>query len=289
MMSYMEAMKKRTSVRAYRPEALKKEDAGALKALCRESSVGPFGNRVRLKFLELAALSREDLKGLGTYGIIRGARQYILAAVQEGEGAQEDVGFCLEKVILGATVLGLSTCWLAGTFRRSNFARRMQLAKGEFLPAITPVGYGASKPGLVYRALGLGLRARRRKPWAELFFQADGTTPLPPEEAGPYRKVLEAVRLGPSATNRQPWRLFKHARGFSLYLAENPRYNSILGKVKPQNMDMGIAMCHFQLAAAELGLAGRWQPPGPGSMEQENGPGLRWIADWITGYPGLQN
>ena len=31
-----------------------------------------------------------------------------------------------------------------------------------------------------------------------------------------------------------------------------------------QRLDMGIAMCHFELTAHELGLAGRWEVHDPG-------------------------
>ena len=52
---------------------------------------------------------------------------------------------------------------------------------------------------------------------------------------------------------------------------------SMLVHADLQRIDMGIAMCHFALSTAELGLNGSWQniplpPPGPG-MEYT----LSWI------------
>ena len=296
MTNYLQAIKTRTSVRTYASKPLEGDIRTTLETLCREEAVGPFGNTVRLKLLDLGTLPQKELRSLGTYGTIRGANLYILAAVKEEKGGLEDVGFCLEKVILKATSLGLGTCWLGGIFRRGSFARQMQLAEGELLPAITPVGYPAEKPSLVERAMRLGTRARRRKPWEELFFQADGKTPLPEAEAGPYWDVLDAVRQGPSASNRQPWRILKGRDGFRLFLSELTWYNNILGKIKLQNMDMGIAMCHFELAVKELGLEGHWQPVNPPAEVQGDGirsgsvPGtspqpipdaLKPIADWV--------
>jgi len=58
-------------------------------------------------------------------------------------GSQVDLGYCLEKVVLEVTALGLGSCWLGGTFRRSRFARRIKLADDELLPVVIPLGYPA--------------------------------------------------------------------------------------------------------------------------------------------------
>lgn len=278
MKDAIKTIKARTSVRTYSSRPLDEDTKEKLRALCQENCRGPFGGTVRLQLLDLGVLTREELRPLGTYGVIKGARYYILAAVKDAPNSMENLGFCLEKVILEATALGLGTCWLGGTFRRSSFAHQMQVTEEELLPAITPVGYRAEKPSLMEKAMRFGAKSRQRKPWAKLFFHADGKTPLTEEDAGRYRDALESVRLGPSASNRQPWRLIRADEGvYRLYLAESPRYNNALGKIRIQNIDMGIAMCHFQLAAAEKGAKGQWQPPTP-SHEL---PGLKHIADWI--------
>ena len=269
----------RTSVRTYSTKPVDAEVKATLQALCRENQRGPFGVTVRLQLLDLGTLPREELRRLGTYGVIKGASLYILAAVKDEPRAMEDLGFCLEKVILEATAMGLGTCWLAGTFRRSSFARQMQLTAADLLPAITPVGYATAKPSIVEKAMRFGAKANRRKPWAELFFGADGKTPLPQEDAGRYRDALESVRRGPSASNRQPWRFVRENEGlYRLYLAESPRYNRVLGRIRIQNIDMGIAMCHFQLAAEEIGIKGHWQPP---ALDRQLS-GLHHIADWVS-------
>jgi nitroreductase len=278
MINYIDAIEARVSVRTYDPRTLESEVRRDLESICR-GTAGPFGNQVRLELLDLGGVSREELKSLGTYGVIRGARFYILAAVLAGERTMEDVGFCLERAILQATAIGLGTCWLGGTFRRSSFARQLNLGPGEVLPAITPVGYPAERPSLVERAMRRGARARQRRPWAELFFDREGT-PLSPAAAGPYERVLEAVRLGPSASNKQPWRIFREDEGFSLYLAETPGYPGNRVGFKLQQVDMGIAMSHFQLAAEELGLKGRWQPLAAPRK------GLAPTARWLPGGEG---
>ncbi len=209
--------------------------------------------------------------------MIRGAPLYILGAVKDVKGSQIDLGYCLEKIILEATAMGLGTCWLGGTFRRSSFARQMELAEDELLPAITPVGYPAESAAIQDRIVRAGARSTRRKPWSQLFFSVDEKTPLTEDAAGAYRNALEAVRLAPSAKNRQPWRIVRDREGsYRLYLKEDQFYNRILGKIKMQHLDMGIAMSHFELAAREQGINGRWDPSAPAV----NIPGLEHIALW---------
>ncbi len=63
---------------------------------------------------------------------------------------------------------------------------------------------------------------------------------------------------------------------FHLFLQENRLFNRALGKVRVQNLDMGIAMCHFALVAREQGIAGRWEQK---AREREY-PGWAYIASW---------
>lgn len=272
----LEAIKKRRSVRTFHPGPLGPAELDRLQELCRERRTGPFGNPVRFRLLDLSLVSEEERRRLGTYGVIRGARFYILAAVKDQERAMEDLGYCMEKLILELVSMGLGTCWMAGTFRRSSFAAQMDLEEGELLPAISPVGYPADWASLTERVMRYGVRADRRKPFEELFLEADGS-PLTREAAGLYRDALEAVRLGPSASNRQPWRMLRDEGGcFHLFLKEDQGYNRAQGRIRIQNIDMGIAMCHFELAAGQLGLKGRWLHQAPGLAL----PGLEYIATW---------
>jgi hypothetical protein len=71
------------------------------------------------------------------------------------------------------------------------------------------------------------------------------------------------VRLGPSASNRQPWRIIRDGNDWHFYLRRTPGYGerntSLLKLADLQRVDMGIAMCHFELTARELGLSGEWK------------------------------
>ena len=279
MKSALSAIEDRISIRTYDTRPIDNTLTEKINKLCRESGVGPFGSTPRLQLLDLGLISESELKSYGTYGFIRGARLFILGAVKEELNDFLDLGYCLEKIILEVTALGLGTCWLGGTFKRNSFAATMELAEDELLPAITPVGYPAAERSIVDKIIRRGAGSHRRKPWSELYFTLEEKKPLLADQTGSYKEVLEAVRIGPSASNRQPWRIVLDRKGrYHLFLKEDKLYNRMLGKVNLQMIDMGIAICHFELASAELGLKGGWSS----LKERPHFNGLQYIISWVN-------
>ena len=264
----LETMRRRYSCRSYLKAQLDGRTQDELQARLANLGSGPFGSRVRFLLAAAAAGDESALKGLGTYGNIRNPEAFIIGAVASGTGDLEDFGYLMEKAVLAAVDLGLATCWLGGGFRQSRFAVKIGAAGDESVPAVAAVGYAADAghPG------GLqGYFAGRKSRLApdKLFFSPDFGRPLGPGESGPLGPALEAVRWGPSASNKQPWRIVRAGRLWHFYLQRTKGYghgllNRIMGTADLQRIDLGIAMCHFELAARELGAAGIWLSADPG-------------------------
>jgi len=261
--SPIETIRKRVSCRSFDGRPLDNKMKEKLRAFFRENTRGPFGNPLRFELIDLTETERAELKSLGTYGVIKGARLFIAGAVTKGARDMEDYGFGMERNILFATALGLGTCWLGGTLNRAGFARKIGLKPGELMPAISPVGYPAGKRSLTDRAFRFMAKSDRRKPREELFFDESPGRPLSLETAGPFAEVLESVRIGPSASNRQPWRIIRDRVSYRFFLRRTPGYDKMTGEISLQEVDMGIAMCHFELAASEQGIEGSWQQAKP--------------------------
>lgn len=252
-----EMIKGRISVRTYRAQPL----AGELKDKLEQAFTaisGPFGVPVRFKLMESNMALKESQAKLGTYGVIKGASSYIGAAAAPGEKNLEEIGYTLEKVILYAASLGLGTCWLGGTFRKSDFARAMGLKEDEILPCITPVGYPSERKSVVETIMRFSAGSKNRKGWGELFYENDFQTGLDSSRAGEYALPLEMVRLAPSASNKQPWRIVREGDRYHFYLQHTRGYAKVLA-YDLQRVDMGIAMCHFDLAREEAGIKGSWE------------------------------
>jgi hypothetical protein len=264
--SPIETIQKRVSCRTYDGRPIDGKAKEKLLEFLQSNSRGPFGNPLRFDLIDLTEAERAELKSLGTYGVIKGASLYIAGAVARGQRAMEDFGFGMERNILFATSLGLGTCWLGGTLNRAGFARKIGLLPEEFMPAISPVGCPADKRSLMDRAFRFMAKSDKRKPWQELFFDERPGNPLVKEYAGACGQALESVRIGPSASNRQPWRVIRDGGGktFHFFLQRTAGYDKMTGEIRLQEVDMGIALCHFELASAELGIAGSWKQAKPG-------------------------
>lgn len=261
--SSLDVIRRRVSCRTYDGRVPDESTKERLRAFFRENTGGPFGNLLRFELIDLTEAERAELKLLGTYGVIRGAGLYIAGAVRKGPRALEDYGYGMERNILFATSLGLGTCWLGGTLNRAGFARKIALEQDELMPAISPVGTPAGKRSLTDRAFRFMAKSDRRKPWPELFFDGRPGNPLAKEHAGPSAEALEAVRIGPSASNRQPWRVVREGSNYHFFLQRTPGYDKLTGEIRLQEVDMGIALCHFEAAAREIGIPGSWKEARP--------------------------
>ena len=279
-MTIIETIKTRISCRTYSNRAIEPEKLAELRQFLASNTKTPFGSKVRFLLLDFDEMKIGELKNLTTYGVIKGARQFIAGTVEKQPRAMEDYGYCMEKNILKATSMGLGTCLLGGTFRRSGFADKISLDEGELLPVISPVGYSNNKRSVVDRMFRFVAASDKRKPRHEPFYLHDIDTFLDKENSGRFDTPIECVRIAPSASNKQPWRIIK-GKGqdaFHYYLKRTPGYENIVKDIKLQNVDMGIAMCHFDLSARELGFTGDWNVNNP----QIKSYGMEYIVSWIA-------
>lgn len=275
--SITELVKTRTSIRTYDNTSINKEILNKLNEFITDIK-GTFKAKVRFKIIN----SKEEINGgkLGTYGIIKGATTYIGVAVEEGYMDLEELGYEMEALILYATSLGLGTCWIAGTFKKSEFSKVMDVKENEIFAAISPIGYKADKKSFLEKIIKFQGRSGKRKDWSELFKLKNFTEPIPiNKDLGIIEESLENVRLAPSAINKQPWRIIKDENKFHFYKEE--KYSSYSKGTGRDNhrIDMGIAMCHFELTCKEHGVDGRFIDSNP---ELPLTPvDLRYIITWI--------
>lgn len=257
----IETMKLRYSCRSYTGEPLSAGDRAGLEEYVSSGLTGPFGGRPGFTLIAAEPGDTESLKTMGTYGFIRKPAGFIIGEMAESPMYLEDFGYCMERVILHATAMGLGTCWLGGTFKRSRFAEKAGISDGMTIPAVAAVGYMADRKTVTERLIRTVAGSDKRKSAEELFFSGD-MKPLNPDffNTG-YGTALEMVRRGPSASNKQPWRVIRgeDGRTFHFFMERTPGYNQTrFLKADLQRVDMGIAMCHFELAASVSGLDGSW-------------------------------
>lgn len=244
----------RISVRTYQKKALTKKEKEVVEEVLKKASLmkGPFGHQVKFFTDHQETNLDDEAKRIGTYGSIKNAASFVGGTVLNERTGIIDYGYIFEYVILELTKHGFGTCWLGGTFNRGAFSDYVQA--NDIIPAITPVGYSEKRMTLREKITRLAIRANKRKSFDSMFYLKDISEPLKESDHHPLSSALEFVKLGPSATNKQPWRIIIQDKLVHFYLERTPNYGTNL-PVQIQLLDMGIALLHFELGLKELELA----------------------------------
>ncbi|MDY6825067.1 MAG: nitroreductase family protein [Thermodesulfobacteriota bacterium] len=273
--SVRELIQIRTSSRTHTGEAIAAEDMGVLADACARLDRGLLGEPSRFQVLERPFVKGEKVR-LGNYGLQKNPRYFFVGAVNASEMANESYGYLLEQLVLKATELGLGTCWIG--FFDPAFFHDFQVTTGERFPATCTVGHAADRR-LFEKVSRAAVRAHKRKSRESLFFESDFTTPVVLADESPYSQMLEMVRRAPSAGNSQPWRIIrdKEASAFHFYRTKASRIYHRFGL---HNVDMGIAMCHFELMGREMGVTGAWQRREPAGIQPPAD--TFYTMSWIT-------
>jgi nitroreductase len=167
-------------------------------------------------------------------------------------------------MILGATSLGLGTCWvgaLSAGERLTQFTP--DLAPGERIVALTPLGYAdtSQRANLARRLRRWGTdRLGERRPLTETVSQDIWSVPWSGEDEALHR-ILELTRVAPSWHNEQPWHFVVDETQVLITVNHTVQEGDVPRALPYCRLDGGIAMCHFALAAQSAGWTGRWRVP----------------------------
>jgi nitroreductase len=192
------AIEKRRSRRHFDPNLLlTRETLATLDKVCNQFAPFPHA-RSRLVTESVDSVFRGII---GSYGRVKGAPVFIaFIGNMDDPFVQEKVGYTGEGIVLEATALGLNTCWVAGFFRPEIVASLIEVSNKERVLAVTPVGYALESESWEEKLMASFSRSHNRQPLSKL------VRGLPRQKWPDWVNVpLEAARLAPSASNRQPW------------------------------------------------------------------------------------
>lgn len=213
-MTLMEAMQARHSVRQYREEALRKEDAALLREEI-EACNAESGLHIQLVCGEPKAFSGL----LARYGKFSGVTNYIALVGKKGPDLSETCGYFGERIVLRAQQIGLNTCWAAMTY--SKVLSAFSAGEGEKLCAVIAVGYGKTQ-GSGHRVKSLREVTEGEPPFPEWFVSG-----------------VEAALLAPTAMNQQKFR----------FALQGNRVSATAGSGFYTKLDLGIVKYHFAMGA----------------------------------------
>ncbi|HBE41815.1 MAG TPA: hypothetical protein DDW27_11540 [Bacteroidales bacterium] len=274
-MEINEIIKSRYSCRTFIQTSLKPADKKNLDSFIIENSKGLGDEAINFRIIE-KDVSDKQMKL--NYGMIQGHNTYVLGTSKSSADSRVNYGYLLEKVVLKATEMGLVTCWI-GYFDKSFF-NEISIEDGFEIPGIIIAGYSEEKQPYLDKFVRFAINASKRTRWDKLFFDYKSKTPLNPTQTGKYSESLEMVRLAPSSGNTQPWRVFFDETENEFHFFKKPiskRYESR----GLHDIDMGIALSHFELMSLQNDLSGKWLKHANGIVRTMDD--LQYIRTWKCG------
>ncbi len=271
-MSIKEIIKSRYSCRTYIQTALKPADKENLERFIFENCRGLEDETVNFRIIEKND-SEKQLKL--NYGMIQGHNTYVLGTSKSSIDSRVNFGYLLEKVVLKATETGISTCWIG--YFDYGFFNEISIEAGFEIPALIIAGYSEEKQPYLDKFVRFAINATKRTGWDKLFFDYKLRTPLNPGQVIKYSDSLEMVRLAPSSGNTQPWRVFFDETENEFHFFKKPiskRYESR----GLHDVDMGIALSHFELMSLQNELSGKWLKHANGIVKSMDD--LQYIRTW---------
>ena len=207
-------IKERHSVREYLDKEIEKEKVNELNKLIKSINEKEDLN------IQLI-LDDQDVfdKFILHYGRLKNSKNYIALIGKKDDHLDEKAGYFGEKIVLTAQELGLNTCWVAGTYRKSLV--KAIINSNEKLVCIIAIGYGKTNGNIrKSKTIDEVNKSKEYPKW--------------------YEKGIEYSLLAPTAMNQQKFRFE--------YLGEDNV--SLTTKRGPMTkIDLGIVRYHFELGA----------------------------------------
>ena len=230
-MTLLDAIKARHSVRAYLPKPIEPDTVSALRDIIGECN-SRSGLHIQLITDEPDAFGKSLL---AHYGKFRDANNYIaIVGDKRMPRLDELTGYYGERIVLEAQRLGLNTCWVALTYKKSCVLVD-NVDEREKLVCVISIGYGVNPDGHNHRIKRPDQVSHSLLPAGER-----------PEW---FERGVAAALLAPTAINQQKFRFTLQPDGHTVKAeAQWGPYSKI---------DLGIVKLHFEIGAE--GAEFKWE------------------------------
>ena len=218
MENLFDAIFTRKSVRKYERDPLGADRLAEIKSFIQ--GIKPLHPAIQVQF---EIVGPKDISSIQPIG----APHYLVAFSKRAEGHTRNIGFMMQQIDLYLSSTGLGSCYLGMAKPSSAVKDRSKL---DFI---------------MLMAFGKAADDAHREPSQFNRKAAD-------QIASGQPFWLEEVRLAPSATNGQPWYFDCRWDGFDAYCEKQHRIKALIYD-RLNGVDMGIALCHIDLAVQRAG------------------------------------
>lgn len=222
MMTLLEAIDARHSVRRYISRPLEREVVDCLRAKIDECNSK--GNL----HIQLVLNERKGFSGMLAYGSFSGVENYIVMAGRRADDLDERVGYYGEQIVLLAQQLGLGTCWAGLSYRKVKGA--YALDSEEKVACMISLGY-PDDAGRKHKCKSV-----------EDVSNASVSTPKW------FEQGVRAALKAPTAVNQQKFYIEYAGVKDGRHSVRARRLFSMVGYT---SMDLGIVKLHFEIGAGK--------------------------------------
>ena len=222
MMTLLEAIDARHSVRRYISRPLEREAVDCLRAKIDECNSK--GNL----HIQLVLNERKGFSGMLAYGSFSGVENYIVMAGRRADDLDERVGYYGEQIVLLAQQLGLGTCWAGLSYRKVKGA--YALDSEEKVACMISLGYPDDAG---------------RKHKCKSVEDVSNVGVSTPEW---FEQGVRAALKAPTAVNQQKFYIEYAGVKDGRHCVRARRLFSVVGYT---SMDLGIVRLHFEIGAGK--------------------------------------
>ena len=215
VMTLLEAIDARHSVRVYKTDPISEEIRSRLDAFAAEcSQEGDL--HISIRYDDPAGFDSK----LAHYGSFRNVRNYIVLAGEKKSDFDFRCGYYGEKIVLFAQQLGLNTCWTALTFNKKKVKELID--PRDSLCMVIALGYGETQ-GTSHKSRSVSDVVVSRGNMPEWF-----------------RSGVDAALKAPTAVNQQK---------FAFGMKDGEPAVMVKGIGAYTKVDLGIAAYHFEIGS----------------------------------------
>jgi len=248
----------RFSVRRYLPDKLGQQRITEIRSLSSSRMV------LYLKTVFSCDIFEYDLKSktsgaLGAFGRIFNA-PYFLAPYTVGDtNSLIDLGYRTQQIVLRLWRWGIGTCYIGCVHHQKRVKELLALPSDARIASLVAFGISAQDQSkYVYQRISQAFaRSKKRLEYNELFL--DNSIEKYYQLSEDHKKIIEAGRQAPSATNAQPWR-FKIEGDYFVISANRKSVSKVYDPNQEYVLhDAGICMANISLAGESFGKKIDWE------------------------------
>lgn len=195
----------------------------------------------------------------GYFGKVFDAPHYIVVVSEDKNGFLENIGYRMEKLMIKAHELGVSTCWMELLFEHDKMNKILDIKDNYKALVFTPLGY--EKASLIDKFLKVeNHKEKQRRDINEMvtFDKWNNYRKSKTELESTYIKILDYARLSPSWGNKQPWKFLIDGESL-LICCRQEKFVVRKEKLNYYKIDCGIIMLYVKLLADAFGVNGKWR------------------------------